>query len=70
MRSHGRRRDLHEHEEEPSDGVTDGLFGVTEALDNGGDESGVEVEIEVVAGEHGDGVQSSECALGDSKVVV
>ena len=70
MRSHGWRRDLHEHEEEPSGDVADGLFGVTEALDDGGDESGIEVELEVVAGEHGGGVQSSECALGDSKVVV
>ena len=70
MRSHGRRRDLHEREEELPGGIADGLFGVAEALDNGGDEGGVEVELEVVAGEHGGGVQSLEHALGDSKVVV
>ena len=52
MRSRGWRRDLHEREEELSGSVADGLFGVTEALDNGGDESGVELEFEVVAGEH------------------
>ena len=39
MRSRGRRRDLHEHEEEPPGGVADELFGVAEALDDKGDES-------------------------------
>lgn len=29
-------------------GVIDGLFGITKALDDGGDEGGVEVELEVV----------------------
>ena len=51
-------------------GVVDVLFGVAEALDDGGDEGGVEVGLEVVAGEHGGGVQSLECALGDFEVVV
>ena len=51
-------------------GVIDGLFGITKALDDGGDEGGVEVELEVVVGEHGGGVQSLEHALGDSKFVV
>lgn len=68
--NYGRRRDLHEREEEPPGGVADGLLGVSEALDDGGDEGGVEVELEVVAGEHGGGVQSLERALGDSEVVV
>ena len=70
MRSCERRRDLHEREEDPPGGVADGLFGITKALDDGGDESDVEVELEVVAGEHGGRVRSLECALGDSKVVV
>ena len=70
MRSRGRRRDLHEREEEPPGSVADGLCGVAEAFDDGGDESGVEVEFEVVTGEHSGGVQSLECALGDSEVVV
>ena len=48
----------------------DGLFSVIEALDNRGDEGSVEVELEVVAGDHGEGVQSLERALGDSEVVV
>ena len=61
---------MHEREEEPSGSVADGLCGVTKALNNGGDESGVEVEFEVVAGEHGGGVQSLECAIGDSEVIV
>ena len=61
---------MHEREEEPSGSVADGLCGVTKALNNGGDESGVEVEFEVVSGEHGGGVQSLEHALGDSKFVV
>ena len=52
MRSRGWRRDLHEREEEPPGGVANGLFGVAKALDNGGDEGGVEV----VAREHGGGV--------------
>ena len=70
MRSRGWRRDLHEREEESSNGVANGLFGVAKALDNGGDQGGVEVELEVVAREHGGGVQSLERALGDSEVVV
>ena len=56
MRSRGWRRDLHEREEDSSNGVANGLFGVAKALDNGGDQGGV--------------VQSLERALGDSKVVV
>ena len=68
--NYGRRRDLHEREEEAPGGVADGLFGVAEALDDGRDEGGVEVELEVVAGEDGGGVQSLERALGDSEVVV
>ena len=70
MRSRERRRDLLEREEEPSGDVADRLFGVAEALDNRGDESDVEVELEVVAVEHGSRVQSLERALGDSEVVV
>ena len=70
MRSHGRRRDLYEREEERSGGIANGLFSVAKALDDGGDESGVEVELEVLVGEHGGGVQSLERALGDSEVVV
>ena len=59
-----------EREEEPPGDVADRLFGVAEALDNRGDESDVEVELEVVAVEHGGGVQSLERVLGDSEVVV
>ena len=70
MRSRERRRDLLEREEEPPGDIADRLFGVAEALDNRGDESGVEVELEVVAVEHGSRVQSLEHALGDSEVVV
>ena len=70
MRSCGRRKDLHEHEEEPPGSVINGMFSVVEALDIGGDEGSVEMELEVVAGEHGGGVQSLEHALGDSEVVV
>ena len=62
--NYGWRKDL--HEEEPLGGITDGLFSVIEALDNRGDEG----SVEVVAGEHGGGVQSLERALGDSEVVV
>ena len=70
MRSRRQRRDLHEHEEELLGSVADGLFGIAKVLDDGRDESGVKVEFEVVTGEHGDEVQSLECALGDSEVVV
>ena len=66
--NYGWRKDL--HEEEPPVGITDGLFSVIEAPDNRGDEGSVEVELEVVAGEHDGGVQSLERALGDSEVVV
>ena len=41
-----------------------------EALDYGGDESGVEVELEMIAREHGRGVQRLERASRDSEVVV
>ena len=41
-----------------------------EALDYRGDESGVEVELEMVAGEHDRGVQRLERASRDSEVVV
>ena len=41
-----------------------------EALDDGGDEGGVEVELEMVAGEHGRGVQRLEHASRDSEAVV
>ena len=41
-----------------------------EALDDGGDEGGVEVELEMVSGEHDRGVQRLERASRDSKVVV
>ena len=41
-----------------------------EALDDGGDEGGVEVELEMVAGEHGRRVQRLERASRDSEVVV
>jgi len=70
VRSRGWRRDLHKREEELPGGVADGLFGVAEVLDDGGDEGGVEVELEVVAGEHDSGVQSLERTLGDFEVVV
>ena len=63
MRSRGRKRDLHKREEELPSGVTDGLFSVSKALDDGGDKSGVEVELEVVIGEHGGEVQSLEAHL-------
>ena len=41
-----------------------------EALDDGGDEGGVEVELEMVSGEHDRGVQRLERASRDSEVVV
>ena len=41
-----------------------------EALDDGGDEGGVEAELEMVAREHGGGVQRLERASRDSEVVV
>ena len=34
--NYGWRKDLHEHEEESPGGITDGLFSIVEALDNGG----------------------------------
>ena len=48
----------------------DELFGISKELDDGRDEGGVEVELEMVAGEHGGRVQSLERTLGDSEVVV
>ena len=68
--NYGWRRDLHECEKEPSGDIVDGLFGIGEALNDGGDKGSVEVELEMVAGEHGGGVQSLECTLGDSEVVI
>nr|POF08899.1 replication protein a 14 kda subunit a [Quercus suber] len=64
------RRDLYEREEESLGGVADGLFGIVEALNDGGDEGGVEVELEMVVGEDGGAVQSLERTLGDFEVVV
>ena len=60
---------LHESEEEAARGVADGLLGVAEAVDDGGEE-GVEVELEVFAGEDGGGGEGLERALGDAEVVV
>ena len=62
-------RYLHEGEEEAAGGVADGLFGVAEAVDDGGEE-GVEMELEVFAGEDGGGGEGLERALGDPEVVV
>lgn len=45
---------LHESEQEAARGVPYGLLGVAEALDDGGDE-GIEVDLEVFAGEDGGG---------------
>ena len=60
---------LHESEKEPPRGVADGLLGVAEAVDDGGDER-VEVELEVVAGAHGGGVERLERALRDLEAAV
>lgn len=58
---------LHERDEELARGVADGLLAVAEALDGGGDE-GVEVDLEVVAGDDGGGGERLEAALGDAEV--
>jgi hypothetical protein len=60
---------LHERDEELARGVADGLLAVAEALDGGGDE-GVEVDLEVVAGDDGGGGERLEAALGDAEVGV
>lgn len=61
--------DLHERDEELAGGVTDGLLAVAEALDGGGHE-GIEVDLEVVAGEHGGGGERVQAALRDPEVGV
>jgi hypothetical protein len=58
---------LHERDEELARGVADGLLAVAEALDGGGDE-GVEVDLEVVAGDDSDDGERLEAALGDAEV--
>lgn len=60
---------LHERDEELARGVADGLLAVAEALDGGGDE-GVEVDLEVVAGDDGGDGERLEAALGDAEVGV
>jgi hypothetical protein len=49
--------------------VADGLLAVAEALDRHGHER-VEVDLEVVAGEHGGGGERLERALDDAEVAV
>ena len=60
---------LHESEKEPPGSVADGLLGVAEAVDDGRDQR-VEVELEVVTGAHGGGVESLERALRDLEAAV
>ena len=59
-----------EREKEEGEGERERRRNRREALDDGGDEGGVEVELEMVAGEHGRGVQRLEHASRDSEVVV
>lgn len=60
---------LHEGEEEPTGSVTDRLLGVPKTLDNGGNK-GIEVELEMVAGEDSCGGKRLKGALGNAEVVV
>ena len=55
---------LHERDEELARGIADGLLAVPEALDGGRDE-GVEVDLEVLAGDDGGGGERLEAALGE-----
>lgn len=60
---------LHQCDEELPRGVANGLLAVAEALDGGRDE-GVEVDLEVLAGDDGGGGERLEAALGDAEVGV